>query len=119
MESGVGAVVCALMVDGRCLAVDFIDGLPVRTQRHLMATLAMLADTGWRMRNEARFKHLRGDVYEVKEHSSNVRLFCFLHAGRVVVCTHGRVKPSGNREYNTEIEKVDRLHAQCITERIL
>jgi hypothetical protein len=119
LESGRETSVCALVVDGRCLAVDFVDGLPERAQRHLMATLAMVAEVGWRMRNEARFKHLRGDVYEVKEHNSRARLFCFLHQGRLVVCTHGRLKPSGNREYNKEIVRVERLHLQCITERIL
>ena len=106
------------MVDGNCPVVDMIYDLPERTQRHLMATMAIIAETGWRMRNEARFKHLRGDVYEIKEHSSNVRFFCFLHRGRVVVCTHDREKPGSKREYNKEIDKVERLLAQCITERI-
>jgi len=119
LESGSEAVVCGLVVDGRCIVVDYIDGLPERARRHLMATLAILGEAGWRMRNEARFKHLRGDVHEVKEHSSGARLFCFPHRGQIVVCTHGRKKPSGKREYNAEIARVERLHSQCIIERVL
>ena len=96
-------------MDGRCVALEFIRGLPVRAQQGIFTTVALLAERGWRLRNEARFKHLREDVYEIKEHSSNVRLFCFLHQGRLVVCTHGTRKPGGRGRYAREIEKVLRL----------
>ncbi|HDQ99125.1 MAG TPA: hypothetical protein ENN51_02410 [candidate division WOR-3 bacterium] len=119
LESGPALRVCALELDGRCASLEFVRGLPVRAQQGIFATFALLAKCGWRLRNETRFKHLREDVYEIKEYSSNVRLFCFLHAGRLVVCTHGTRKPGGRGRYAREIEKVLRLHRMAEEQAVI
>lgn len=119
LESGRSAKVYALAVDGRCQVVDFLLVLPEQAQRRIMATMAAVADDGWRFRNQTRFKRLKSDVYEIKDISSNVRLFCFMHGGRLVVCTHGEGEPSGTRAYNRAIKKVQRLYKLCIDEGVV
>ena len=119
LESGRSARVCALAIDGRCQVIDFLLGLPERAQQRIVATMAAVADDGWRFRNRTRFKHLRNDIYEIKDISSNVRLFCFMHGGRLVVCTHGESKPSSTKAYNRAIKKVQRLYKLCIDEGVV
>jgi hypothetical protein len=67
---------------------------------------------------ENSFRHLGEQVYEIKEHTIPLRLFCFVHRGRVVVCTHITKKP-GRKQLRNEIEKVKQLRARCLREGTL
>jgi len=107
--------VCDLERDGRREAMDFIESQATPAQSQFIKTFRLLAQTGRAGREEQRFKHLEGPVYEVKEHSVNARLFCFRWKGRVIVCTHGARKPAGKgtRQYQEAIQKVKRLLDEC------
>jgi hypothetical protein len=119
LESGPAKDVYALAVGGRCDVTDFVAGLDPRAQKRLFYTFARLAQTGWAGRCETAVRHLEAEVYEVKEHMSNSRVFCFFEGRRVVVCTHARRKPAGKARYRDEIDKVKSWRARCIAEGIL
>jgi putative component of toxin-antitoxin plasmid stabilization module len=118
IRSGSARGVYALERDGRCEAFEFLRGLPERAVCSLDAVFQRLAEVGSAGKGEERFRHLRGTVYELKEHSSGVRLYCFRH-GRFLVCTHGSAKRAGRARLNQEIDKVVRLYELCKTEAIL
>jgi hypothetical protein len=109
----------ALVRDGRCATLDFIEGLPARSRRKLDAIFGQLAAAGRAGAGDTSFKHLAGQVYEMKEHSANVRVFCFVWQRWLVVCTHGSRKPAGKARYRIEIEKVQELYAECLREGVL
>jgi hypothetical protein len=108
-----------LVIDGRCATEELIASLPRQAQRRFRKIFRLLAESGRAGREDASFKHLESSVWEMKEHSANVRLFCFRHQHRVIVCTHGDSKPGGNARYRREIEKVLRLHERCRIEGVL
>jgi hypothetical protein len=115
LEDGPAMQVYDLERDGRRETKEFIVGLDERAQLRLVKTFRQLAQTGRAGRDEQRFKHLDGPVYEVKEHSVNARLFCFRWKSRVIICTHGTRKPAGKgtKQYQEAIEKVKRLLEEC------
>ena len=115
LEDGPAMQIYDLERDGRREAMDFIESQATPAQSQFVKTFRLLAQTGRAGREEQRFKHLDGPVYEVKEHSVNARLFCFRWKGRVIVCTHGTRKPAGKgtRQYQEAIEKVKRLLDEC------
>jgi len=115
LEAGPVLRVCDLERDGRREVIEFILGLDERAQRRFVKTFRQLAQTGRAGREEQRFKHLEGPVYEMKEHSVNARLFCFRWKTTLVVCTHGMRKPAGRgtRPYQDAIAKVRRLLSEC------
>lgn len=105
--------VYALIKDERCEVIDFIKTLPDRACRRINAVLQRMAETGWAGHREEMVKHLTENIYEIKEHSTNSRLFCFFHGPKMIVCTHCRKKPAGKRRYNEEIKKVKSLYQSC------
>ncbi len=115
LEAGPVLSVCDLERDGRREAMEFIAGLDATAQRRFVKTFRQLAQTGRAGREEQRFKHLDGPVYEIKEHSVSARLFCFRWKTSLVVCTHGMRKPAGRgtRQYQDAIDKVKRLLCEC------
>jgi hypothetical protein len=119
VRSGSARTVYALEVNGRCETYELLRSLPERAEQRLGYIIGRLAETGWAGKGAEGVRHLRGPVYELKEHSSNVRLYCFFHAGRVIICTHGSVKRSGKARLNQEIDKVVMLYELCKTEDIL
>lgn len=110
----------ALTADNRNATREYVCGLDRSAQRKLFARLQVIADTGWAGHDEQVIRRLKGSrvAHEVKEHSSNTRLFFFLHGRRMVVCTHGGPKP-GRREIKNDIDKVERLHERCLREGVL
>jgi phage-related protein len=118
VRSGSARTVYALEVNGRCETYELLRSLPERAEQRLGYIFERLAETGWAGKGVESVRHLRGPVYELKEHSSNVRLYCFFHAGRVV-CTHGSAKRSGKARLNQEIDKVVRLYDLCVMEDVL
>jgi hypothetical protein len=115
LEAGPVLSVCAFERDCRSEAMEFITGLDETAQRRFVKTFRQLAQTGRAGREEQRFKHLEGPVYEIKEHSVSARLFCFRWKAALVVCTHGIKKPAGKgtRQYQDAIDKVRRLLGEC------
>ncbi len=111
--------VYALAVEGRCEVIDFIAELGPRAKKRLLYTIERLAETGWAGPGETVVKHLDAEVYEIKEHISNSRVFCFFEGRRAVVCTHARRKPAGKSRYRDEIDKVKSWRGRCIAEGIL
>lgn len=121
LEGGPNTVVqvCALKLDDRCQTLDFLSSLTPRAQKRYRVVFRLIAMQGRAGREEASFKQLESNVWEIKEHSKNVRLFCFRHKHRLVVCTHGGPKPGGNAAYQREVRKVLDLYKQCLDEGIL
>jgi hypothetical protein len=119
LESGPVRDVYALAVGDRCEVTEFIAGLDHRARKHLLYAFGRLAQTGWAGQGETVFKRLEAGVYEIKEHVSNSRVFCFLEGRRVVVCTHARPKPAGKARYRDEIDKVKAWRARCIAAGVL
>jgi phage-related protein len=98
---------------------DYLGGLPASAQKKLYYTFSRLTQTGWAGHDESIVRHLDGKVYEIKEHSSNSRLFCFFWGLRIIVCTHAGRKPAGKNRYRIEIAKVERLLDACLREGVL
>ena len=119
LEAGSAREVYALAVGDRCEVTEFIAGLDLRARKHLFHAFERLAQSGYAGRGETVFKHLEADVYEIKEHVSNSRVFCFLEGRRVVVCTHACPKPAGKARYRDEIDKVKSWRARCIAAGVL
>lgn len=119
LESGPVRDVYALAVGDRCEVTKFIAGLDHRARKHLFYAFGRLAQTGWAGQGEIVFKRLESGVYEIKEHVSNSRVFCFLEGRRVVVCTHARPKPAGKSRYRDEIDKVKSWRARSIAAGVL
>ena len=121
LELKAGAVmrVLELEVDGRSGTRELMDSLPEQTQRRFRVMFRLLAETGRVGQGETGFRRLESVVYEIKEYSSNVRLFCFRWRHCVVVCTHGGKKPAGKAAYRREIDKVLRLYELCRREGVL
>ncbi|MBN2464613.1 type II toxin-antitoxin system RelE/ParE family toxin [candidate division WOR-3 bacterium] len=111
--------VYALKQDERCQTLDFLKSLPRRALKRYRVVFRLIAAQGRAGREETSFKRLESDVWEIKEHSKNVRLFCFRHGTRLVVCTHGGPRPGGKAAYRREIDKVLALYRQCLEEGIL
>ena len=111
--------ICVLEVDGRCEVQTLAESLPRRAQKRLDVVFRLLAQKGRAGRDDTAFKQLDSVVWEIKEHSANVRLFCFRHEHRLVVCTHGGTKPAGNARYRREIEKTLKLYERCRKEGVL
>jgi phage-related protein len=99
--------------------IDFIAELDPRARKRLLYTLERLAQTGWAGPGETVVKRLEAEVYEIREHVSNSRVFCFFEGRRVVVCTHARRKPAGRSRYRDETDKVKSWRGRCIAEGIL
>lgn len=118
IRNGPATAVLALERDGRCETQELLSTLPERAVRNLDAVMQRLADVGRAGKGEERFRHLRGPVYEMKEHSSGVRLYCFRY-GRVLVCTHGGPKRAGRARLNLEIDKVMETYELCAREGLL
>ncbi|MEO0069387.1 MAG: type II toxin-antitoxin system RelE/ParE family toxin [candidate division WOR-3 bacterium] len=109
----------ALVINGRCEVLEFIAHLDARARKKLDVTLRRIAELGTAGYGQEVVKHLKGNVFEIKEHSSNCRLFCFFHRERLIVCTHMHRKPEGRARYNEEIRKVERLYQECMEAKIL
>lgn len=118
VRDGPTRTVLAFERDGRCETQEFLSALPERAVRSLDAVMQRLAEVGRAGKGEERFRHLRGPVYEMKEHSSGVRLYCFL-SGRALVCTHGGPRRAGRARLNLEIEKVMKTYELCAREGLL
>ena len=109
--------VCALVIDGRNAMRDALARYEGRASRKLVAVLRWLAEYAVPPREHS-FRHPGEQVYEVREHTIPLRLFCFIQGGRVVVCTHVTKKP-GKRQLRNEIEKVKQLRVRCLREGVL
>jgi len=119
LESGPVRDVYALAVGDRCEVTEFMAELDYRARKRLLYALGRLAQTGWAGQGETVFKRLEAGVYEIKEHVSNSRVFCFLEGRRVVVRTHARPKPAGEARYRAEIDKVKSWRARSIAAGVL
>jgi phage-related protein len=119
MMAGPEMSIEALDRDGRCEVRSLIAEFPPRSRKKLDAVFARLAEYGRTGPESTSFKRLSGVVHEVKEHSANVRIFCFVWQHRLVVCTHGARKPAGKARYRVEIDRVLRLYEECLQEGVL
>jgi hypothetical protein len=76
------AIVCCEFASGRSPATSFIEELDARHYRELAvveSNLWLLANEGL-TRNEQKFKHIKGDIYEVK--GKEARIFMFFDPAR-------------------------------------
>lgn len=119
LKAGAAMRVLELEIDGRSGTREFFESLPWQAQSRFRVMFRLLAESGRVGRQESSFRRLESVVYEIKEHSSNVRLFCFRWGHCVIVCAHGRKKPAGKAAYRSEIDKVLRLYELCRAEGVL
>lgn len=108
--------ICALNVNGRCDFREWFERVGEKPRNKILAVMANLADGGNGGGFE-RFRHLEGQVYEIKEHSIPLRVFCFFHEGNLVVCTHGAKKPKPRR-LRVEIDRTEALRQRLIAEGV-
>jgi phage-related protein len=115
--AGSAMTIHALVVNERTEVQDYLAQLPLPARKKIVMIMNRLANGrgGGGIEN---FRRLDDRVFEFKEHMTNTRLFCFLHQGRVVVCTHARKKP-GPRQLPAEIAKVKAFEARCRYEGLL
>jgi hypothetical protein len=119
LKSGLALTVCALVVNGRSETAEYFNSLSPGGRKRLGYVLGRLAERGLAGFRDETLKRLDSLVYEIKEHRSNTRLFCFRSEARLVVCTHGARKPAGRARYQAEMAKVHRLYEQCLVEGAL
>lgn len=103
-----GAVVFAALNDGTSPGEDFFSGLDVRDQTKLLALFRLFADTG-KIMNREKFKKISSDLFEFK--SFQIRMFCFIESGRVVI-THGAIKKRDDLN-KSDIQRAERIRIEC------
>jgi len=116
LVSGRARTVCALIVNGRSDFREWFERIDEKPRKRIRAVMVSLAEGG-NGGGVERFRHLEGQVYEIKEHSIPLRVFCFFHEGNLVVCTHGVKKPKPRR-LRDEIDKTEALRQRLITEGV-
>jgi len=99
--------------NGRKLVSDFIETLAESDQKKMLALLKRSADHGL-PQNIEKFRHIRDGLYEFK--TFGVRLFCFLHKGKMIILTHGIIKKRQKGDADA-YEKAFRLMKECGLER--
>lgn len=102
-----GKVVFATQENGTHLAAEFFDGLSAADQVKVSALFKRFADFG-EIQNREKFKKIADDLFEFK--SGQVRMFCFIERGMVVV-THGCIKKRDNIN-KAEIKRAERIRAE-------
>jgi hypothetical protein len=119
LRAGAALRVYELELDGRSETGKFMDSLSEQARRRFRNVFRLLAESGRAGQSETGFRRLESIVYEIKEYSSNSRLFCFRWRDCIIVCTHGGKKPAGEAAYRREIDKVLRLYDLCRREGVL
>lgn len=102
-----------LVDNGRKLVSDFIETLAESDQKKMLALLKRSADHGL-PQNIEKFRHIRDGLYEFK--TFGVRLFCFLHKGKMIILTHGALKQKQKGDPE-QYDKAFRLLKQSGIER--
>lgn len=94
--------ICEVVVGGRHLVRDFITSeLTKDEQKKILALLERTAEHGI-PHNDQKFKCLRDGIYEFKSYQT--RIFCAMHAGRMILLTHGMKK----KKDKTDQQEIDR-----------
>ncbi len=95
-----------LVVNGKCLTKDFVEGLEESDRKKVIALLKRAADFGL-PKNTEKFKSLKNSgIYEFK--SYQVRILCFFDREKVIILTHGFIKKR-NKTPGREITKAEKL----------
>jgi len=119
LKNGPALAVCALVVNERNETAEYLGSLSQAERKRLDYVFRRLADLGRAGFQGETFKQLEGVVWEIKEHHTNTRLFCFASGHRLIVCTHAACKPAGRARYQAEMDKVRRLYELCLAEGVL
>lgn len=78
-----GSVVFAVAPDGSCPAKEFWDALLQSAQTKFMALFMKITqDPNLHLRNREQFKQVKGDLWEFKCNSIQMRMFTFRHENR-------------------------------------
>jgi phage-related protein len=83
-----GSIRYAVRRNGNVPAKEFIESLDVKPRIKLETLLRRMAEHG-QVKNEQKFRHLVGKIWEFK--SDQNRVLCFLH-GKSWILTHGFIK---------------------------
>ena len=119
LKAGPALVVCALVVNERNETGEYLGSLSLAGRKRVDYVFRRLAEFGRAGFRDETVKRLEGVVWEIKEHQSNTRLFCFTSGHRLIVCTHAARKPAGRARYQVEMDKVQRLYELCLVEGVL
>jgi len=119
LKTGPALVVCALVVNERDETAEYLGSLSPAGRKRLDYVFRRLAELGRVGFRDETLKRLEGVVWEIKEHHTSTRLFCFTSGRRFIVCTHAARKPAGRARYQAEIDKVLRLYDLCLAEGVL
>lgn len=99
-----GRVVYATDENGAHRAADFFEKLTSSDQAKVAALFKRFAEFG-EIKNREKFKKISSDLFEFK--SGQIRMFCFIERGTVVV-TNGCIKK------RDELDKAEIIRAQRI-----
>ncbi len=97
--------VSTLLVNGKSKFEEFYKEMIPENQRKIMANLKRLSECGPH-KNEEKFKNERNGICAVK--IGQMRIFCFLTVGKLIVLTHGIVKKS-DKMRQRDIELAEKM----------
>lgn len=84
-------LICALVVNKKCLIRDFIAGLDSSDKKQIVNLIKQRADRS-QIHNQQHFRSLGDDIFELKTRSG-IRILCFWAGKRKLILTHGFFKP--------------------------
>jgi len=103
--SGTKCELYALVINGKCLIIDFVASLDEKDQKQTFALLKLVCETG-PPKNKEKFRNIGDRLYELKTRGG-VRILSFF-AGpplrKALILTHG-FKKSGRRIFARQREK--------------
>ena len=94
----------------RCFAQEYLESLPERDRKKLMALLRRASQYGPR-KNKQKFRKLEGDIFEFK--SFQDRLYWFYQPNNTIVLTHGSRKKA-DRADRAEIDRATDLMSRYL-----
>lgn len=106
LYTGPSRRICGLIENGNCAIKTFIENLPSSDEKKVVALLKKAA-SHWPINNRQKFKLLEDGIFEFK--SYQIRIFCFLHTGNLVILTHGRSDKKKNDLDPEDLRRAKRL----------
>jgi mRNA-degrading endonuclease RelE of RelBE toxin-antitoxin system len=93
----------------------FFRELPEDSRNRLARRLVFMAEQGL-PRDERKFKHEDDGIFAIKQ--GQVRIYCFLDTGRLILLTHGTLKKQQKADPE-DLKRAKRLRADYLTAKRL
>ncbi|MCD6577271.1 MAG: type II toxin-antitoxin system RelE/ParE family toxin [Anaerolineaceae bacterium] len=92
LRSGEALKLYALVVNGKCLIRDFINGLEIRSKKQVFKLIEQMADR-LVLFDEQKFRAIGDNIFELKTRGG-IRILCFWGGSKTLILTHGFSKPT-------------------------